>query len=99
MKSQYLQVVLAEGFMYSVFQWTCWCLLVVFPTTLFAADVENVAMLSGSGTVQINGAISPTSSTVFAGDKVATAKGSSVTLTSKGRNIILPENSSVTYSG
>ena len=85
--------------MRNLFQWTCWCLLVVFPMSLYAADVENVAMLSGSGTVQINGASSPNTSTVFVGDKVATAKDSTVVLSSKGRTIILPENSSVTYGG
>ncbi len=85
--------------MRKVFQWTCWCLLFMFPTSLLATDVENVAMLSGSGTVQINGTSSPRTSTVFAGDRVATAKDSSVTLTSKGRTIILPEDSSVTYGG
>jgi hypothetical protein len=56
-------------------------------------------MLSGTGIVQVNGATSPRTSTVFAGDKVATAKDSTVTLTSRGRTILLPENSSVTYGG
>src|SRR6266571_4877649 len=81
------------------FLWTSWCLLGVFPVTVVAAGVDNAAMLSGSGTVRVNGVVSPQSSTVFAGDKVATEKGSSVTLTSKGRTIIMPENSSVTFGG
>jgi hypothetical protein len=85
--------------MRSAFKWTSWCLSVVFPMTLFASDAESVAMLSGKGTVQINGAITQTSSTVFTGDRVATAKDSSVTLTSAGRNIVLPEKSSITYGG
>jgi len=85
--------------MRSAFRWTCWCLLAVFPAAVFATDNQNIAMVTGNGTVRINGAAAPPSSTVFVGDKVATADDSSVTLTSKGRNIILPDNSSVTYNG
>lgn len=85
--------------MQKLIQWTSWCLLFVFPATMLAVNVENVAMLSASGTVRVNGAVSPQSSTVIAGDTVMTAKDSAVTLTSKGRTITLPENSSLTYNG
>ena len=82
-----------------ILRWTCWCLLVIFPAALVAADTENVAMLSGSGTVRVNGVVVPGSSAVYAGDKVVTDKSSSVTLTSKGRSILLPEDSSLAYNG
>jgi hypothetical protein len=88
-----------EETMHKIFRGTCWFLLVLFPAALFAGDAQTAAMLSGRGTVRVNGALAPSSSVVYEGDKVVTGKDASVTITSKGRTIVLPEESSLAYIG
>lgn len=77
---------------------TCWSLLLAFPMAVMAADV-NVAMLSGSGVVKVNGAAVPRSATVYSGDKVATEKDSTVVITGKSAVMVLPSDSAVVYGG
>jgi hypothetical protein len=77
---------------------TSWLLLFIFPMAVMAADV-NAAMLSGSGVVKVNGAVVPTSATVYSGDKVATEKNSTATLTAKSTVMVLANDSAVLYKG
>lgn len=75
---------------------TCWCMLFCFPAAMMAAEI-NPAVLSGSGIVKVNDTVVGRSSTIHVGDKVATGKDSTVSLTSKGVVVVLPADSAVVY--
>jgi hypothetical protein len=76
----------------------CWLMAFAVPVSLSAAEV-NPAMLSGFGDVKINGSAALRSSTVYAGDRIATGENSSVTVSLKGTVIAAPSHSSVIYRG
>jgi hypothetical protein len=71
-------------------------LVVVCPATLLMAE-RPTAMLYASGSVTLNGIPAAKSSSVFAGDRIATADSSVVSINRNGSSLVLDPNSSVEY--
>ena len=70
----------------------CWMMIVLFPSSLLAADA-GAAMLSAKGEAWVNGSAVPRSSAVFPGDLVQTKPDSIVNINAAGSNVmILPES-------
>ncbi|HYX67774.1 MAG TPA: hypothetical protein VE825_01470 [Terriglobales bacterium] len=73
------------------------CLLLLFsPVTLLATPAQGT--VQAQGTVRVNGANVPSTTTIFAGDKVETLAGSTATISAQGTMIQLDPNSSAIFS-
>jgi hypothetical protein len=75
----------------------CCLMVMLVPAALIGADMS--AVLSGSGDVKVNGNRAKGTATVYAGDVVQTAKGSSATISSNGTTVSMAENSTAAYNG
>src|SRR6516164_9370218 len=71
-------------------------LVVVCPSAIVLADRPS-AMLSSSGTVRLNGAVIPRSTSVFTGDVVDTSAESVGALSRSGSSVVVDPNSSIRY--
>lgn len=71
-------------------------LLVVFPSTIVLADRPS-AMLITSGTVRLNGTVTPQSTSVFTGDVIDTASESVGSLSRSGSSVVVDPDSSIRY--
>jgi ferric-dicitrate binding protein FerR (iron transport regulator) len=76
----------------------CWVMLVVFPSSLLAADT-NAAMLYAKGTAWVNGGAVTESTAVFPGDLVQTKAGSMADLNASGSNVMIRPDSFVKFEG
>lgn len=75
---------------------TACVLLLLCPITLLAAPAQGT--VQAQGTVRVNGSNVPSSTTIFAGDKVETLAGSTTTISAQGTMIQLEPNSSAIFS-
>ena len=76
------------------------CLVTVLTlTTLAFGGSSDSAVLHSSGAVVVNGAAAPTTTALFRGDKVQTADGAVVTISSPGSTVLVPANSQMTFNG
>jgi hypothetical protein len=71
-------------------------LLVICPSTLLMAERPS-AMLSATGAVTLNGTPTAKSTSLFDGDRVATADASVVSINQNGSSLVVDPNSSVRY--
>jgi hypothetical protein len=71
-------------------------LAVVFPSTVVMADRPS-AMLATSGTVRLNGTVSPQSTSLFTGDVIDTAVNSVGSVSRSGSSVVVDPDSSVRY--
>lgn len=71
-------------------------LLLLTPTILLATPAQGT--VQAQGTVRVNGSNVPSSTTVFAGDKVETLTSSTATISAQGTVIQLEPNSSAIFS-
>lgn len=71
-------------------------LILLCPMTLLASPAQ--ATVQAQGTVRVNGSNVPSSTTIFAGDKVETLAGSTATISAQGTMIQLDPNSSAIFS-
>jgi len=76
----------------------CWGMVFLVPMALLAADT-NAALLSGKGSVKVNGRTVPQSSVAYVGDKIETANDATVTLTTASSVTTLAADSSIFYRG
>ncbi len=76
----------------------CWGMAFLVPMALLAADT-NAALLSGKGTVKVNGRAVAQSSVAYVGDKIETANDATVTLTTTSSVTTLAADSSIFYRG
>lgn len=81
-----------------LFRTLCWVMVVAFPASVVLAD-SNSAMLQASGAVKINENAVSRSSAVFQGDRIATGKDSSASITATGTSILMAPNSLLTFAG
>ena len=81
-----------------LFRTLCWVMVVAFPASVVLAD-SNSAMLQASGVVKINENSVTRSSAVFQGDRIATGKDSSASITATGASILMAPNSLLTFAG
>lgn len=73
------------------------CALLLFcPVTLLAMPAQGT--VQAQGTVRVNGSNVPSSTTIFAGDKVETLADSTATISAQGTMIQLEPNSSAIFS-
>lgn len=75
---------------------TACVLLLLCPATLLAAPAQ--ATVQSQGTVRVNGSAVPSSTTIFAGDKVETLSSSTATISAQGTMIQLDPNSSAIFT-
>ncbi|HVP43762.1 MAG TPA: hypothetical protein VMS96_10030 [Terriglobales bacterium] len=75
---------------------TAFVLLLLCPLTLLAAPAQGTVQAQGA--VRVNGSNVPSSTTVFAGDKVETLANSTATISAQGTMIQLDPSSSVIFS-
>ncbi len=76
------------------------CLVTVLILTALAfGGSSDSAVLHSSGAVVVNGAGAPTTTALFRGDKVQTADGAVVTISSPGSTVLVPANSQMTFNG
>ena len=71
-------------------------LLLLCPATLLATPAQGTVQTQG--TVRVNGAAVPSSTTIFAGDKVETLAASTATINAQGTVIQLDPNTSAIFS-
>jgi hypothetical protein len=76
------------------------CLLAIsgLPALAFGAS-NDVAVMSSSGAVALNGGVTPTTTALFKGDKIMTADGAVVTISSPGSTVLIPSNSQMVFNG
>jgi hypothetical protein len=76
------------------------CLLAIsgLPALAFGAS-NDVAVMNSSGAVALNGGVTPTTTALFKGDKVVTADGAVVTISSPGSTVLIPSNSQMVFNG
>jgi hypothetical protein len=72
---------------------TCWLMLVITPASVMASDGAAVAIVSGKGSVLLNGNLLPDSSAINAGDSVQTTVESMATITGSGVSVIVQPES------
>lgn len=80
---------------------TCFvCLIAILalPMLGFGAS-SDTAVMSSSGAVALNGKVTPVTTALFKGDKVVTADGAVVTITSPGSTVLIPSNSQMVFNG
>lgn len=75
---------------------TACILLLLSPATLLALPAQGT--VQAQGTVKVNGSNVPSTTTIFAGDKVETLAGSTATISAQGTLIQLEPNSSAIFS-
>jgi hypothetical protein len=71
-------------------------LIAVFPSSIVLADRPS-AMLTTSGTVRLNGNVSPRSTSVFTGDVIDTASDAVGSLSRSGSSVVVDPDSSIRY--
>lgn len=71
-------------------------LVVLFPSAVLMADRPS-AMLVTSGTVRLNGTVSPQSTSLFTGDVIDTAADSVGSLSRSGSSVVVDPDSSIRY--
>jgi len=76
-------------------------LLFVFPAALFAADKQETssALVHAHGKVELNGAESPSTIALFAGDWVQTQPDSVANIVAEGSSVLVMPNAAVKYQG
>jgi hypothetical protein len=76
------------------------CLIAILglPALAFGAS-SDVAVMSSSGAVAVNGNGTPATTALFKGDKVVTADGAVVTISSPGSTVLIPSNSQMVFNG
>lgn len=76
------------------------CLLAIsgLPALAFGAS-NDVAVMRSSGAVALNGNGTPTTTALFKGDKIVTADGAVVTISSPGSTVLIPANSQMVFNG
>jgi hypothetical protein len=76
-------------------------LLFVFPAALFAADKPETssALVHAHGKVELNGAESPSTIALFAGDWVQTQPDSVANIVAEGSSVLVMPNAAVKYQG
>ncbi len=82
----------------SAFKKSVCLLLVVFTPVLFAQN-SGVAVLTGSGTVYLNGGQLASSNAVVAGDVIQTKENGTATVNGPGGSILIEPNSIVRFQG
>jgi hypothetical protein len=75
------------------------CLVAALSLTAVAFGSSNAAVMTSRGSVALNGKACPTTTALFSGDKVATADGAVVTISSPGSTVLIPSNSQVVFNG
>lgn len=75
---------------------TAFVLLLLGPATLLALPAQGT--VQAQGTVKVNGSNVPSTTTIFAGDKVETLAASTATISAQGTLIQLDPNSSAIFS-
>jgi len=81
----------------SLVKFLVWVLVVLFPASIVMADASS-AMLSATGSVNVNGIPVERAMAIFPGDRVQTGPNSIATLTSEGSSVTVPGNSSLVLS-
>ena len=71
-------------------------LLVCFPATMMARPAQ--ATVQTQGSVTVNGSVVPSSTTIFAGDKIQTAAGSTATISTQGTMVQMNPNSTAIFN-
>ena len=82
-------------------RFSCCTILVVLLglSALAFAGSNDTAVLRSSGPVAVNGSVAPTTTALFRGDKVQTATGGVVTISSPGSTVLIPANSQMVFNG
>lgn len=76
------------------------CLVTILSlTALTFGGSSDAAVLHSSGAVVVNGSAAPTTTALFRGDKVQTADGGVVTISSPGSTVLVPSNSQMVFNG
>ena len=76
------------------------CLVATLSLPAFAfGGPSDAAVLHSSGAVVVNGSVAPTTTALFRGDKVQTADGAVVTISSPGSTVLIPSNSQMVFNG
>src|SRR5664279_3797093 len=76
------------------------CLVALLGLSALAfAGSNEAAVLTSSGVVAVNGNGIPTTTALFRGDKVQTAEGAVVTISSPGSSVLMPANSQLVFNG
>src|SRR5208283_5940782 len=76
------------------------CLAAITSLSALAfAGSGDAAVLRSSGAVVVNGSAAPITTALFRGDKVQTADGGVVTISSPGSTILIPSNSQMVFNG
>jgi hypothetical protein len=72
--------------------------MLCLPALAFGGS-RDTAVLRSSGAVAVNGSVAPTTTALFNGDKVQTAAGGVVTISSPGSTVLIPSNSQMVFNG
>jgi hypothetical protein len=76
------------------------CLVAILGlSTLAFGGSGDTAVLRSSGPVIVNDGAAPTTTALFRGDKVQTANGGVVTISSPGSTVLIPSNSRMVFNG
>jgi len=73
-----------------------WCLLLIFPGVMNASPAQGTVL--AQGTVTVNGTAVPSTTTVFAGDRIQTAAASFATISSQGVMVQLDPNTTAIFT-
>src|ERR1035438_4430601 len=76
----------------------CLVAMLCLPALAFGGS-RDTAVLRSSGAVAVNGSVAPTTTALFNGDKVQTAAGGVVTISSPGSTVLIPSNSQMVFNG
>lgn len=76
----------------------CLAAVLGLPALAFGAS-NDVAVMNSSGAVALNGNVTPTTTALFRGDRVVTADGAVVTISSPGSTVLIPSNSQMVFNG
>ena len=76
----------------------CLVAMLSLPALAFGGS-SDAAVLRSSGAVAVNGSVAPTTTALFKGDKVETAAGGVVTISSPGSTVLIPSNSQMVFNG
>ena len=74
------------------------CLVATLSLTAVAFGSSGAAVMTSRGAVALNGKACPTTTVLFSGDKVVTADGGGVTISSPGSTVLIPSNSQVVFN-
>ncbi len=78
----------------TLYRWTSCVMVLLLVVAPVLADA-NAAMLHATGSVSVNGKRVTRSTTAFAGDRIQTEAGSTVTLAEQGSTVLVPEKSAI----